>query len=344
MCDLCLIHFIPATAKKEKLQSSEFLLDRERFSLASIETLERWNIDHLQMLNIIGKKLTVEQSKILVRVLKNYGDTLRKVHLVDVKFSGKIGLGHCSSLLLALNLEPTWMRSNTVINSLKHCRNLHSLKINSTIVAGTQFLSDALKHLKNLQILSLKSNHIASDGALAIGNSLKYCTNLQTLDLEDIGSEGSISLAVSCQNLHTLNLAANGIGNDGARALTDGLKHCFDLQTLNLGWNSIGADGAKAIADGLVYCSNLQTLNLGWNEISNDGVKYLVDGLKYCSDLQTLNLGWNEISDGGAKALADGLKYCPDLYKHSILGGTNLVMLVQRPLLMVSSTASTCRQ
>ena len=81
MCDLCLIHFIPSTAKKGKSQSREVLLDKERFSLASIEVLERWNIDHLQMLNIIGEKLTVEQSKILVRVLKNYGDTMRKVNL-----------------------------------------------------------------------------------------------------------------------------------------------------------------------------------------------------------------------------------------------------------------------
>ena len=216
---------LPATAEKGtgsmNTPSREFTPDKERFSMASMQTLDRWNIDHLHMLNIIGKKLSVEENKTLIRILKDYGGTLRKIDLVNVKLGGMMGLGHCSRLLLALNLESTWIRSNpeeVLINSLKHCNNLYSLNMSSTkIIAGVKFLSDSLKHLKNLQILSLKSNHITSDGAIAIGKSLKHCTNLQILDLEfnDIGSEGSIALAASfrnCQNLQTLNLASNGIG------------------------------------------------------------------------------------------------------------------------------------
>ena len=136
--------------------------------MASMQTLERWNIDHLHMLNIIGKKLSVEENKTLTKILKDYGGTLRKIELVDVKLGGMMDLGHCSSLLLALNLESTWMGSNTeevLINSFKHCSQLHFLNMSSTkIIVGVKFLSDSLKHFKNLQILSLKSNHIASDG------------------------------------------------------------------------------------------------------------------------------------------------------------------------------------
>ena len=310
---------LPATAKKgtgsTKTPSREFSPDKERFTMASMQTLERWNIDHLHMLNIIGKKLSVGENKTLIRILKDY------VRKIDLKLGGVTGLGHCSSLLLALNLEPTWKISNTeevLINSFKHCSKLHSLNMSSTkIIVGVKFLSDSLKHLKNLQILSLKSNHIASDGAIAIGKSLKHCTNLQILDLEfnDIGSEGSIALAASfrnCHNLQTLNLASNGIGTEGAKALADCLKHCPGLQTLNLRSNSIG-DGAMALADGLKHCPHLQTLNLERNSIGADGAKALADGLKHCPELQTLNLGSNRIGDDGAKALADGLKHYADL-------------------------------
>ena len=229
MCDLCSLNFtanLSAMAKKGtagmKTSSCELLLDK-------------WNINHLQTLNIISKKLSVKEYKALTRVLKNYGSTLREVNLVDVKLRGRIALGHCSTLLLALNIESRWMKRYTevLINSFRHCSNLCSLNMSSTkIFAGVKFLSDGLKHLKNL---SLKSNHIASDGATAIGNSLKYCANLQALDLEfnDIGSEGSKALAVSfryCRKLRALNLASNSIGDDGARALAESLKHCTDLQ------------------------------------------------------------------------------------------------------------------
>ena len=84
--------------------------NQEILSLPSVHTLARWNIDNLYALHIAGKKFGVEENKTLTRILKDYGGTMREVSLENINFGGKVGLCHCSSLLLALNLESLWCR------------------------------------------------------------------------------------------------------------------------------------------------------------------------------------------------------------------------------------------
>lgn len=107
-----------------KTPSRELLFDKKWFGLVSVQTLARWNIDHLHILNITGEKLGVEENKTLIRILKDYCGTLREVNLQDVKLDEKMGQTHSSSLLLALDLEYSLMSSNRIelfTNSLNQC-------------------------------------------------------------------------------------------------------------------------------------------------------------------------------------------------------------------------------
>ena len=260
---------------------------------------------------------------------------------------------------------------NALIEGLKHCTSLQTLDLNGNEIGadGAKTIADGLKHCTNLQTLNVSYNKIGSDGAKALAYSLKYCTNLQELYLytNSIGTDGAKALADGlkhCTNLQTLHLGYNIIGADGAKALADCLKHCTNLQTLNLGYNTIGADGAKALADGLKYCTNVQALHL--NHIGTGGANALADCLKHCTNIQTLDLSSNEIGTDGAKTLADGLKHCTNLKtlhldcneigtdgasfllmifstaltcNHFILMAMKFVLMVQRSLMIVLSTA-----
>lgn len=144
-----------------------------------------------------------------------------------------------------------------------------------------QYLANALKTNKSLEILNLDYNYIGNDR------------------LEDLKE----ALMVN-RKLNRLSLRNNQIMDIGLKFLVEGLKSSRSITHLNLNDNHIQNTGAQYIGDFLKTDRALKILYLALNRIEDDGIENLEKGLLENETLTKLVLSSNRYGKKGHLAIA----------------------------------------
>jgi len=221
---------------------------------------------------------------------------------------------------------------------------------NSLSSTGIQELTNALRKLPRMRILSLAGNAIGREGGKTLGDGLFAFGggNLAVLDVSncDLGTLGThgICRAISImKKLRVLDVSYNGIGNSGAESLMHSLSVCLHdeccqlrclwLQDNGISWLSpVALHGLKTLP--------LETLDLSWNQLGNSGVEcwifipqtsphpdtqersQVLSVLQSLRDgkqaIKTLKLDSTDISGEGFQDLADTMLQLPWLKKLSL--------------------------
>ena len=129
---------------------------------------------------------------------------------------------------------------NIIGDSLRSCRNLQKVVLNSCNITGEQLLPivDAVRGHRILEELILNGNNIGNAGCVAIA---------------------ALLIDPNC-NLHTLYLGRNAIDNEGATAIANSLTNNKQLQKLYLYGNPIDQIILDFFSNILCNVSNINSL------------------------------------------------------------------------------------
>ena len=207
---------------------------------------------------------------------------------------------------------------NALLEGLKHCHNLTSLKlygVQMNTEEASRSLSTIFQHNCRLENLVLDDMHIDDDGMAVLATGLTCLSSLKRLTLREnsIGDRGLQDLVgglVNC-NLEHLCLSNNMLMDSvlGIKSLGTLCRRTTSMRSLDLRDSSLTDEGIQSFVEGMESCCSLTKLSLSHNiSITANGLASLspLFQAEACT-LSDLSLYGIRLGDDGAEVLANGL-------------------------------------
>jgi Ran GTPase-activating protein (RanGAP) involved in mRNA processing and transport len=190
----------------------------------------------------------------------------------------------------------------------------HSCKIKTWYLAGSDFNSEAVKHIcdglkldKDATALWLKRNPIYSEGVVHIAELLKVNKTIKILDLHNCGV-GLKETAYNAENPYE-----NHVTTKGIEVLFDSLKMNNTLRHLYLDANALDEKSVPFIAEyfkfkTLIKEKGITSLWIDMNKLGDEGIHILCNALADYPYLKRLCIGSTMMSEVGMKYVSDAFK------------------------------------
>ena len=328
--------------------------------------------NELRKLDISRNYLVDSDAEILTGSLK-FCTRLKTIIIRYNRFSNEgviallQSLKHCSLVIHSRDI----MRSNgVIIDSFKDCTHLQELHFTYTVSEwasiyfalhsknwkdlhtlefskclhndATLEVSNGLKQLHSLQVLTISENDFSDEGAVKLAEGISHCTNLKVLKFrwnKNVTDIGITALAISLKKLKNLqefnfsyskhNYAELQPLATAITAVADSLQDLKNLQVLNLGYSKFGDKGAEALSGGITALNSLEKLRLGGNQITAIGSYPLVQSLRQCPNLIALDLRENTIGTDGSRIISACLIYWSNLQELNLSGDHKLPIIFE---------------
>ena len=236
-----------------------------------------------------------------------------------------------------LNLTNTGLSDADKLTSefckkLKNVPELSYLILDSNDLSneGMDFISNHLKEIKKLSVLSLMNTNISTLAAIQLARNIVYLKQLQQFDIgfnSKISSEALKDIIISLSNLKSiikLKLNGTNLNLDCIMVLTSEFELFKNLESLNIGNINVNEENIiKKFAQGLKNLSSLKKLDLQNNNLSDEDVYHLSLSLRNLPNLTKLNLSDNKFTTDGVNYLSQSFEFLKNL-ENLILNGNSL--------------------
>eukprot|EP01125_Pyxidicula_operculata_P005643 TRINITY_DN1979_c0_g1_i2.p1 TRINITY_DN1979_c0_g1~~TRINITY_DN1979_c0_g1_i2.p1 ORF type:complete len:831 (+),score=79.25 TRINITY_DN1979_c0_g1_i2:164-2656(+) len=226
-------------------------------------------------------------------------------------------LKSCGPSLIGLYLKGNDFRnaSKKLSDTLKNLTSLEILSLGDCKIKDdtVKSLTPILKKLP-ITTLYLQNNEISSTGIKHLNNFFAYSYSLTDLNLRgnQIDHKGIESLSRAfaiCENeFERFRIDKNELSNQGVKGFCSIFSNnCKKQCSIYLSRNDIGDEGVRQLAELLVDTPHLKKLDLSHNNIGENGSRFLSAAMSKLKSLEYVNLSNNTLGNNGSMCIVDSL-------------------------------------